>query len=32
MRTELPVAARGDSVLRLTDSVFAVPDWLLLGT
>src|SRR6185436_6067519 len=26
------VIYRGDQVLRLTESVFAVPDWLLLGT
>lgn len=26
------VVYRGERVLRLTDSVFAVPDWLLLGT
>lgn len=26
------VVYRGDRVLRLTESVFAVPDWLLLGT
>jgi predicted AAA+ superfamily ATPase len=26
------VVYRGDQVLRLTDSVFAVPDWMLLGT
>lgn len=25
------VVYRGDRVLRLTESVFAVPDWLLLG-
>jgi hypothetical protein len=25
------VVYRGDQVLRLTESVFAVPDWMLLG-
>lgn len=25
------IVYRGDRVVRLTDSVFAVPDWMLLG-